>query len=180
MQSGQRPWVSIDTIHRERLDKILSDFNIMHLFTEAEKTELNLAWHALDPWPDSVPGLTKLKKKFLIGPLSNGSLTLLASMAKRAHIPWDFILSSEIFKAYKQDEKVYLGAIDILGLNPSEILMVAAHNLDLKAASSHGMKTGFVSRSYEYGVDQTMDFEATEDWDINVDDIEGLAVQLKC
>jgi 2-haloacid dehalogenase len=180
VQSRERSWVSIDTIHREQLDKILSSFKIDQLFTESEKTEINLLWHKLDPWPDSIPGLTRIKQKFLIGPLSNGSLILLASMAKRASIPWDFILSSDTFKAYKKDAKVYLGAIDLIGIKPSEILMVAAHNDDLKAARSHGMRTAFINRAYEYGVDQTKDFDAEEKWDLIADGIEDLATALGC
>ena len=101
-------------------------------------------------------------------------------MAKRALIPWDFILSSETFKAYKRDAKVYLGAIDVIGLMPNEILMVAAHNDDLGAARSHGMKTAFVNRSYEYGEDQVKDFDADEDWDIIGDSIEDIAMKLDC
>ena len=180
VQTGERPWVSIDKIHREQLDKILFNFNIDQLFTESEKIEFNLLWHKLDAWPDSVPGLTRIKKKFLIGPLSNGSLILLASMAKRASIPWDFILSSDTFKAYKKDAKIYLGAIDLIGIKPCEILMVAAHNDDLKAARSHGMGTAFVNRPSEYGIDQTKDFDAEEKWDFITASIEDLATDLGC
>ena len=178
VQSGERSWVSIDKIHRERLDAILSDFKIDQFFDEREKIDLNFSWHNLDPWPDTIPGLTKIKSKFLIGPLSNGSLMLLAKMAKRAAIPWDFILSSDTFKAYKRDPSVYLGAIDLIGVKAREILMVAAHNDDLEAARSHGMRTAFVNRSYEYGVDQTKDFKAEAEWDFISESIEDLADQL--
>jgi len=180
VQSGERPWTSVDVIHRERLEEILVEFGIAERFTDDEKADMNLFWHRLDPWPDSIPGLLRLKRKFLISPLSNGSIVLLASMAKRAGLPWDFIFSSDVFKAYKRDAAVYLGAIDKLNLQPGEIMMTAAHNDDLAAARSHGMRTAYVNRPYEYGVDQTKDFEAEEDWDVIADGIIGVAEQMGC
>jgi len=175
VQSGERPWTSIDVIHRERLDQILIDFGIAKMFTEKDKIDLTLFWHRLDPWPDSLPGLLRLKQLYLIGPLSNGSLPLLSSMAKRAGIPWDFILSSDTFKAYKPDIKIYQGSIELLGLKPGEVMMAAAHNDDLKAARSAGMVTAYVNRPYEYGPGQSKDIEATEDWEIITDNIIGIA-----
>jgi len=180
VQSGERPWTSVDVIHRERLEEILVEFGIAERFTDDEKADMNLFWHRLDPWPESIPGLLRLKRKFLISPLSNGSIVLLASMAKRAGLPWDFIFSSDVFKAYKRDAAVYLGAIDKLNLQPGEIMMTAAHNDDLAAARSHGMRTAYVNRPYEYGVDQTKDFEAEEDWDVIADGIIGVAEQMGC
>lgn len=180
VQSGERPWTAVDVIHRERLDEILVDFGIAERFAEAERADMNLFWHRLDPWPDSLPGLLRLKRKFLISPLSNGSIVLLSSMAKRAGLPWDFVFSSDVFKAYKRDPAVYLGAIDMLGLEPGEIMMTAAHNDDLAAARSHGMRTAYINRPYEYGVDQSKDFEAEEDWDVIADGIDGVAEQLGC
>ncbi|MBT6096281.1 MAG: haloacid dehalogenase type II [Rhodospirillaceae bacterium] len=173
--SGERPWTSVDVIHRERLEEILPEFGMDGVFSEAEKTDMNLFWHRLDPWPDSVPGLLRLKQKFLIGPLSNGSLILLSAMAKRAGIPWDFVFSSDTFKAFKRDPAVYLGAIALLGLEPGEVMMTAAHNDDLEAARSHGMRTAYINRPYEYGPDQTKDFQADEDWDVITDTITGVA-----
>lgn len=175
VQSGERSWVSVDVIHRERLDDILDAFGIGHFFDETERADFNLVWHRLDPWPDSVPGLLQLKPTHLISPLSNGSLILLSSMAKRAGIPWDFIFSSNTFNAYKPDAAVYLGAIRLLDLKPEEVMMVAAHNDDLAAARSHGMRTAYINRPYEYGVDQKADFEATENWDIITDTVSGVA-----
>lgn len=173
--SGERPWTTIDVIHRERLDEILETFGVADKFDEAERADFNLAWHRLDPWPDSIPGLLRLKTKFMISPLSNGSLILLTAMAKRAGIPWDFVFSSDTFKAFKRDPKVYLGAIALLGLEPGEVMMCAAHNDDLEAARSHGMRTAYVNRPYEYGADQKKDFEAESDWDIITDGIDGIA-----
>jgi len=178
--SGERPWTTIDVIHRERLDEILAEFGVADKFDEAERVDFNLAWHRLDPWPDSIPGLLRLKTKYMISPLSNGSLILLTAMAKRAGIPWDFVFSSDTFKAFKRDPKVYLGAIALLGLEPGEVMMCAAHNDDLEAARSHGMRTAYVNRPYEYGADQVSNFEAESDWDIITDGIDGIADALGC
>lgn len=180
VQSGERPWTSVDVIHRERLEEILPQFGLADAFTEDEKADINLFWHRLDPWPDSIPGLLRLKRKFLIAPLSNGSLILLTSMAKRAGLPWDFIFSSDTFKAYKRDPAVYLGAVDLLGLEPGEVMMTAAHNDDLAAARSHGMRTAYINRPYEYGVGQSKDFEAEENWDVIADGIDAVAGKLGC
>jgi 2-haloacid dehalogenase len=178
--SGERPWTSVDVIHRERLEEILVEFGIAERFSEAEMADMNLFWHRLDPWPDSIPGLLRLKRKHLISPLSNGSIVLLSSMAKRAGLPWDFIFASDMFKAYKRDPKVYLGAIEMLGLEPDQVMLGAAHNDDLAAARSHGMRTAYVNRPYEYGADQTKDFKAEEDWDVIADGIDGVADAMGC
>ena len=175
VQSGEVPWTSIDAIHRDRLDQILVEFGLDKKIAEEERQLMNLWWHQLDPWPDCVPGLARLQTKYLLGTLSNGSIIGLSSMAKRARLPWDFIFSSDIFKAYKRDAAVYLGAIELLGLNPNEIMLVAAHNDDLGAARSHGMLTAYINRPYEYGVDQTRDFNSEENWEVITDTIEGLA-----
>ncbi len=175
VKSGERPWTPIDVIHRERLDEILSEFGLADSFDEDARADLNLAWHRLAPWPDSVPGLLRLKQRFLIGPLSNGSTMLLASMAKRAGIPWDVVISSDVTRAYKRDAAAYLNACAALGLPTDQVMMCAAHNDDLEAAASHGMRTAYINRPYEYGPDQTHDFEATGSWDIITDEIGGIA-----
>ena len=178
--AGERPWTQIDVIHRERLEVILDEFGIGGLFDEAERADLNLAWHRLDPSPDSVPGLLRLKQRYLIGPLSNGGTVLLASMAKRAAIPWDVIMSSDVTKAYKRHPNAYLNACSALGLETGQVMMCAAHNDDLEAAASHGMATAYINRPYEYGPDQKADFEATGPWDIVTDHIGGIADALGC
>jgi len=178
--SGERPWTPIDVIHRERLDVILEEFGVAASFDEAERGELVLAWHRLDPWPDSVPGLRRLSQRFIIGPLSNGSTVLLASMAKRAAIPWDVIMSSDITRAYKRHPDAYLNACKGLALDPEEVMMCAAHNDDLESAQSHGMRTAYINRPYEYGPDPKADFEATGEWDISTDHIGGIADALDC
>lgn len=178
--AGTRPWTPIDVIHRERLDVILVEFGLDEHFNEAERSDMTLMWHRLDPWPDSVPGLRRLGQRFLIGPLSNGSTILLASMAKRAAIPWDLIMSSDITRAYKRHPDAYLNACAGLGLETGQVMMCAAHNDDLEAAQSHGMRTAYINRPYEYGPDQKVDFEATGDWDIITDHIGGIADALGC
>ncbi len=173
--AGKRPWTPIDVIHREILEEILITYGIADNFTDGEKSDFNLMWHRLDPWPDSVPGLLRLKRNHIIAPLSNGATQLLVNMAKRAGIPWDLILSSDITRAYKRDPRAYQGAIAALGMQPHQVMMCAAHNDDLEAAREQGMRTAYINRPYEYGPDQTKDFEATSDWDIITDHIGGIA-----
>ena len=179
MTSGKEPFASIDFIHRRRLDEILPEFGLAML-NENERNHLNQGWHRLDPWPDSLPGLTRIRFKFMISPLSNGSLMLLATMAKRAGLPWDFILSSDMHRAYKRDSAVYQNAIRLLHLDPEQVMMVAAHNDDLEAARKEGMKTAYINRPTEYGIDQRDDFAATSDWTFVADSVEQLANQLDC
>lgn len=178
--SGERGWTPIDVIHRERLDVILEEFGVAQHFDEAERVDLNLAWHRLDPWPDAVPGLRRLSQGYMIGPLSNGSTPLLVNMAKRAGIPWDVIMSSDATRGYKPDPRTYLGACEMLGLTPPEVMMCAAHNNDLDAAANHGLRTAYINRPYEYGSAQDRDFDATGEWDIITDGIEGIAEALAC
>jgi 2-haloacid dehalogenase len=179
VRSGAWPWTNVDKIYRSKLDAILPKYGIDTL-TEDEKTYLNRAWHRLNPWPDSVAGLTRLKKRYVISTLSNGDVDCLVSMAKNADLPWDVILCAEIFRHYKPDPEVYLGAIELLNLKPHEVMLVAAHNYDLHAARSHGMRTGFVLRPTEYGPNQKTDLKAEKDWDIVVNDFSGLADALGC
>ena len=178
--AGERPWTVIDVIHRERLDVILEEFGIAASFDEAERQDMVLFWHRLDPWPDSVPGLLRLKRRYIIGPLSNGSTMLLANMAKRAAIPWDVIMSSDVTRAYKRHPQAYLKACEAMGLATDQVMMCAAHNDDLEAAQSHGMRTAYINRPYEYGQDQKADFQATGAWDIVTDHIGGIADALDC
>src|SRR5215471_16478705 len=145
VRTGELPWTRLDTLHRMTLDKILVDFGIASL-TEAEKDTLNRAWHRLKPWPDSVSGLTRLKQKFIIAPLSNGNIALITEMAKHAGLPWDCVLGAELVRHYKPDREVYQSAADCLALQPGEVMMVAAHLGDLRAAKTVGLKTAFVAR----------------------------------
>ena len=174
VRSGKRPWTTNDVLQRERLDEIVAEFAIKGL-SDADKDQFNLAWHRLNPWPDALKGLKRLKRRYVIGPLSNGSFYLLANMAKHAGLPWDCIISADNFHHYKPDAEVYLGAVELFGGQADRVMLVAAHNYDLKQARRHGMKTAFVLRPTEYGPNQKTDLKAEADWDIVADSIEGVA-----
>jgi len=174
VRSGERPWITNDVLQRERLDEIVSEFGIKGL-SAADKDAFNRAWHRLKPWPDAVAGLKRLKKKYVIGPLSNGSFFLLANMAKYAGLPWDCIVSADNFHHYKPDAEVYLGAVELFGGRADRVMLVAAHNYDLTQARCHGMRTAFVLRAAEYGPNQKTDLKAEADWDIATDSIDGVA-----
>jgi 2-haloacid dehalogenase len=175
----ERGFVALDTLHRKTLEKLVAEFGIAGLSAD-DLDHLTLGWHRLNPWPDAVPGLTRLKTKYVISPLSNGNVALLTNMAKFAKLPWDLVLSAEIFAHYKPDREVYLGAARLLGLQPEQVMMVAAHNNDLAAAKALGLKTAFVARPTEYGPLQKHDFEAEGDWDFVAADFNGLADRLEC
>jgi 2-haloacid dehalogenase len=141
---------------------------------------LNHMWHRLDPWPDSVLGMNRLKNNFTLAALSNGNVALIVNMAKRARIPWDTILGAEIVGHYKPEPKAYSKSVELLGLNPEEVLMVAAHNNDLVAASRVGLRTAFIRRPLEYGPTQTVDADPTGDYDFIAESLIELAKQLDC
>ncbi len=175
----ERGYVILDVLHRRSLETLVAKLGITGL-TEADLEHLTRGWHRLHPWPDSVAGLTRLKSRYIIAPLSNGNVALLTNMAKFAGLPWDLVLSAELFAHYKPDPETYLGAARLLGLAPGEVMMVAAHNNDLEAAQHYGLKTAFVARPTEYGPLQSRDFEATGTWDIVAADFGGIADRLGC
>jgi 2-haloacid dehalogenase len=175
----ERGFLKLDKLHRQSLEGLVDKFGIKSL-TDDDLHHLTLGWHRLYPWKDSVPGLTRLKTKFVISPLSNGNVALLTNMAKFGGLPWDLIMSAELFKHYKPDPESYLGACELLSLKPHEVMMVAAHNNDLDAAQKCGLKTGFVPRITEYGPHQNRDFKADGDWDVVAEDFEDMAKQLGC
>jgi len=177
VRTGELPWTRLDTLHRMTLDRILAEFSIPGL-TEAEKNELNRAWHRLRPWPDSVSGLTRLKKKFIIAPLSNGNIALMTDMARNAGLPWDCVLGAELVRHYKPDREVYQSAADFLDLQPADVMMVAAHLGDLRAAKTVGLKTAFVARPLEYGPAGKPDLKADASVDLSAKDFNDLAAQL--
>ena len=145
--SGRRPFARLDVLHRENLEAVLPEFEIDPASVPpSELDALNLAWHRLDPWPDSVPGLTRLKRRFIVAPLSNGNIRLMLDMAKRAGLPWDAILGAELAHAYKPSPKAYLRTAEALMLKPEQVCLVAAHNSDLAAARGCGLRTAFISR----------------------------------
>ncbi|MGI9464254.1 MAG: haloacid dehalogenase type II [Aestuariivirgaceae bacterium] len=179
VRAGRRDWTILDELHRESLEKLLAGFGVDGL-SEAELDHLNRAWHRLDPWPDCIDGLTRLKRKLILSTLSNGNTALLVNMAKRAGLPWDVVLGAETARAYKPRPEAYLRNIALLGLEPAQCMMVAAHNDDLKAASALGMSTAFVARPLEHGPEQTTDLAADGDWDVVTDTMTGLAGSLSC
>jgi 2-haloacid dehalogenase len=173
VRRGELPWTRIDDLHRmilvELLDGPLFDHDI---------DELNRAWHRLDPWPDSIAGLTRLKEKFIITTLSNGNMSLLTNMAKRAGLPWDCVISAELFHHYKPDREAYLGCADLLGVRPDELMLVAAHPGDLKAAHAAGLKTAYVDRPREHGPGRQPHHVESGDFDVVATDFVNLAEQL--
>ena len=176
VRSGRRAFVRLDILHRENLEAVLTRSGIdLARIPGSELDELNLAWHRLDPWPDVVEGLTRLKVDFIIAPLSNGNISLMLDVAKRAGIPWDAILGAEVVQAYKPTPEAYLRTADVLGLRPQQICLVAAHNSDLAAARKCGFQTAFVARPTEHGPGQTTDRDSEAAWDFIATDFVALA-----
>jgi len=176
---GETPFRKIDEIHREILEHVLVKFELTGL-TEGEKASLNLVWHRLKPWPDAVRGLRRLKSRFIIATLSNGNTRLLVDMAKFARLPWDCVFSSETFKLFKPHPRMYLGAAEMLDLSPEEVMMVAAHKSDLRAAGQSGLKTAFVKRPDEYGHGRNRNLTSESDFTFNAESFIDLAEQLSC
>jgi len=177
VRNGELPWLNIDALHRLILDELLARYAIPDL-REAEKEQWNRVWHRLRPWPDAVTGLRRLKTRYIIATLSNGNVALLTNMAKHSDLPWDLILSAELFHHYKPDPEVYQGAAALLGLEPQDVLMVAAHQGDLRAAQAVGMKTAFVPRPLESGPDNVPDLTFEPTFDFVARDFGELANQL--
>ena len=174
VMSGELPWTLLDDLHRMMLDDVLRDLAITHL-TEAQKADLNKVWHRLDPWPDVVAGLTRLKSKFTICTLSNGNIGLLTNMAKRAGLPWDCVLSAEVFRAYKPSPKAYLGVAQVFDLEPGQVMLVAAHQDDLAAARSCGLQTAYIERPLEFGAARPKDVSASRENTVHERDFLDLA-----
>ena len=177
VRSGESPWTKLDMLHRMGLDEVLTEFGITSL-TEDEKIDLNRAWHRLHPWSDSVPGLYRLKAKFILGTMSNGNIALMTNMAKFAGLPWDCILGAEVAKAYKPDPKTYLTGAELLDLPPERVMMVAAHQNDLLAAQKVGLKTAFVPRPLERGAGNSPDLTPDPSFDVVATDFVDLASQM--
>lgn len=177
VRQGELPWTRLDDLHRASLDQLILQFGITGL-TEADLVHINLGWHRLKPWPDAVPGLTRLKSKFIIGPLSNGNMSLLVNLAKFSDLPWDTVFGSDLFGHYKPDPETYLGVARLLGLPPGRVVMAAAHNDDLRAAQKCGLMTAFFPRPGEYGPLQTRDYSANGAWDYVAKDMEDLATMM--
>ena len=176
VREGDRPWTKIDVLHREILDGLVDRFALSGL-TEGEKADLNRVWHRLEPWPDAIDGLDRIRRRFVVAALSNGNMALLTNMAKNAGLPWDCILSAELAQRYKPDPEVYLTAADLLGLAPDNVMMVAAHAHDLNGAKAVGMKTAFVHRPMEFGPDRSPEVPPVGAFDLTATDFLDLAAK---
>lgn len=177
VRSGELPWTKIDSLHRMILDNLIEEFGLQSL-SEAERQEFNRVWHRLSPWPDAVGGLHRLKSRFVITTLSNGNVSLLANMAKNSGLPWDAVLSAELAGHYKPDPEVYLKAADLLSLPSGQVMMVAAHPGDLRAAARTGMRTAYVHRPLERGPGSEPNVVVAGDFDHLASDFLDLATQL--
>ena len=177
VRTGELPWTKLDTLHRMMLDRLMVDFGVTGL-SEREIDGLNRVWHRLQPWPDAVGGLTRLKKRYIIAPLSNGNISLMTDLAKHSGLPWDCILGAELVRHYKPDREVYQSAADFLDLRVGDVMMVAAHLGDLRAAKNVGLRTAFVTRPHEYGPQGKPDLRADSSVDIAANDFNDLASQL--
>jgi 2-haloacid dehalogenase len=177
VRSGELPWTTIDRLHRMILEDLLKRFGIRGL-SAAEKFEFNRAWHRLAPWPDARDGLARLKRRYVIATLSNGNVALLVNMAKNVGLPWDTVISAELFHHYKPDPEAYLGTAALLDLAPAEVMLVAAHKDDLRAAAACGLKTGFVPRPLEKGPTSEPDTKPERGFTVNAKDFVDLARKL--
>jgi 2-haloacid dehalogenase len=178
VRSGEMAWTRLDDLHRMSLDRLLEELGIRGL-SEAEIDHLNRAWHRLDPWPDAVPGLTRLKRRFILATLSNGNVALMVNMARRAGLPWDAILGAEVARHYKPQPEAYLHTADFLGLRPEQCMMVAAHENDLVAAAGCGLRTAYVARPKEHGPDGSAP-PTHHPFDVVAADFVDLASRLGC
>ena len=174
-------FVKLDSLHRTMLDALLLELGVdENMLDDAARTDLVHAWHRLDPWPDSVAGLTRLKQRFPIVTLSNGNISLMINMARRAGLPWDAILGAEIAQAYKPARQAYLATAAALDIAPEELCLVAAHHGDLAAARSAGLMTAFIPRPLEYGGAPAPDLSYKQEWEFHADSLTGLADHLGC
>jgi 2-haloacid dehalogenase len=179
VRTGELEWTNLDGLHRASLDELLTELGLADALDEADREYLVTGWHRLDPWPDSVPGLTRLKRRHVIAPLSNGNVALLVNMAKRAGLPWDLVLSAELVRHYKPDPRTYRSAFELLGLRPDQVMMVAAHLEDLAAARACGLRAGYVRRPLEWGPTGTaVEPRPHDELDLVVDSFTELADHL--
>ncbi len=180
VREGARPWAPLDTLHRAILDEDLVPKYGLQPLAEEQRANLNRAWHRLDPWPDAVEGLTRLKQRYILATLSNGNVALLVNMARYAKLPWDAVLSAELFGHFKTDPEVYLGAARLLGLQPHEVMMAATHAGDLRAAAANGLRTAYIPRPLEWGPDRPQPGKREDDaFDVEAEDFVDLAEALR-
>jgi 2-haloacid dehalogenase len=179
VMSGELGWTLIDDLNRMILDSLLPEFGLLHA-SETELQHLNRVWHRLQAWPDSVAGLTRLKRRFTLTTLSNGNIGLLTNMAKRAGLPWDCVLSAEVFRAYKPDPATYLGVAKVFNLAPEQVMLVAAHHEDLAGARACGLRSAYIERPLEFGAGHPKDVLPRAGNDLHALDLNALADQLGC
>jgi 2-haloacid dehalogenase len=175
---GRRPWMRVDQIYREALDTLLEQHDLATAFTPEERDQLNGIWTRLDPWPDSIEGLARLRGRFVTATLSNAGMATVVALVKHAGLPFDAILTAELAKSYKPAPAVYQLAVDFLGYRPDQILMVACHKYDLRAARAFGMRTAFVARPLEFGPDAQVDVTPEPWFDFYAEDFVELAAVL--
>jgi len=179
VRSGEMPWQPLDDLHRIELNKLLADRGLTNL-PEQATDHFNRGWHRLPPWPDAVPGLMRMKEKYILGTCSNGNVAQMVNLAKHSGLPWDMVLGAEMARQYKPRPEVYQISVALLRLHPAECVLVAAHNYDLRAAAGCGLKTAFVVRPKEYGPAGKPDFVPSQKWDFVAEDFNRLAEQLGC
>ncbi|MDH7942541.1 haloacid dehalogenase type II [Pseudohongiella sp. SYSU M77423] len=177
VRSGELPWTKLDDLHRMVLDELIVEFGLTDM-SESEIQHLNRVWHRLTPWPDAIAGLTRLREKYTIAPLSNGNVSLLLNMAKNAGLPFDTILSAELSRHYKPDPEAYLKAAELFSLRPEQVMLVAAHPSDLRGAARAGLRTAYVHRPMERGPERPTIAPARDEFDLFADDFIDLAEQL--
>jgi 2-haloacid dehalogenase len=174
VRRGEQPWTTLDTLHRQSLEKLVNDLGIEGIGVD-DLDELTGSWHRLHAWRDVLGGMRRLAQRYILGPLSNANVALLVRMGKFAGLPWDVIFGADLWHRYKPDPEAYQGACRLLDLHPSEVMLVAAHNYDLRAAQAQGLCTAFIPRPTEYGPRQSKDFEAEEAWTVIASDLQDLA-----
>lgn len=178
VMQGELPWTNLDALHRLSLTELLTEFKLDGHFTGDEQEQLNRVWHRLQPWPDGIPGLTHLRKRFVLATLSNGNIALLVNMARYSALPWDCILSAELVQAYKPDPRPYQMAARLLGLQSHEVMLVAAHQEDLRAAQAQGLQAAFVPRPQEFGPHNVPDLTPDPAFEVVASDFLDLARRL--
>ncbi|MFT4100604.1 MAG: haloacid dehalogenase type II [Burkholderiaceae bacterium] len=179
VMSGELGWTRIDALHRMILDELIDRYRLTGL-DEERRRELNKVWHRLDPWPDAVAGLSRLRERYIVCSLSNGNIGLLADMAKHARLPWDVILSAEVFRKYKPDPATYLGVADVFDVPPEQVMLAAAHHSDLAGARACGLATAYIERPLEFGAERPKDVSPRPDNTLHARDIEHLATLMGC
>ncbi|MGY2257512.1 haloacid dehalogenase type II [Pseudomonas sp. SDO55104_S430] len=181
VRSGERAFVTLDILNRENLEALMARHGVeAGRLDPADIAAWSTAWQKLDPWPDSVEGLTRLKRRFAIGPISNGHIAGMMNLARYGGLPWDVITGAELARAYKPQPEVYFRSAEAVGLPPNRVAMVAAHNSDLVAARACGFRTVFVRRPVEHGAGQTIDLQPEQDWDVVAESMIELAALLNC